>query len=102
MKLKFLIIFIILTVCGVFFVSLNITEEYPMKKVCEQIRDFNKKKNHVPTLEEFNAMNVPEVRFVSTIKYRKTDNDFVFYFCPTYLGPCEVCTLEDGPYFDEI
>ena len=91
-----------MTVCGVFLVSLNVTQEYPIEKVCEQIRDFNKKNKHVPTLKEFNAMDVPEVGLFSIIEYRKTDNDFVFYFCPTYLGPCEVCTLEDGPYFDEI
>ena len=102
MKLKFLIIFIILTVCGVFLVSLNVTQEYPIEKVCEQIRDFNKKNKHVPTLKEFNAMDVPDVGLFSAIKYRKTNNDFVFYFCPTYLDPCEVCTLDDGPYFDEI
>ena len=104
-KLKLLMVFLMLIlIFGTIFTYLNInmTSEYPINKVCKEIRDFNIQHERFPTVDEFNSLNVPEVGLFSTIEYRKIDNDFVFYFCPTYLGPCEVCTLEDGPYFDEI
>jgi len=105
MKFKLLMAFLILIgIIGTIFTYLNISmnSEYPMNKVCKKIRNFNLKHEHFPTIDEFNALNVPEVSLISIRKYRIMDDDFLFYVCPNILGPCEVCTKEEGPYFDEI
>lgn len=105
MKFKFLIIFVLLIVILVvtsMYLNINMTSEYPMNKVCKEIRDFNIQHERFPTIDEFNSLNVPDVSLVSIREYRIIDDDFLFYFCPSILGSCEVCTKEEGPYFDEI
>lgn len=105
MKFKILIIFLILiAILGAIFIYLkmNMTSEYPMDKACKEIRDFNIQHERFPTIDEFNSLNMPDVGLISIRKYKVIDGDFLFYFCPTKLGPCEVCTKEEGPYFDEI
>lgn len=100
--MKLIVLIIFLFSLGVIFVYSNITFEYPTKQVCNIIKDFKKKYEHLPTEEEFKLMNIPDVGLFSIRKYKVSDNDFVFYFCPTILGPCEICTFNKEPYFDEI
>ena len=92
----------LIIISGSIFTYLNITFEYPTNKVCKEIRDFNVRHKRFPTIDEFNSLNVPDVGLVSIREYRIIDGDFLFYFCSSILGPCEVCTKEEGPYFDEI
>lgn len=104
-KFKLLIIFVLLlAISGTIFMYLNIirTFEYPINKACKEIRDFNLKYERFPTINELNSLNVPDVSLVSIREYKIKDDDFLFYVCPSILGPCEVCTKNDGPYFDEI
>ena len=103
MKFKLLIIFVLLiAVGGIIFTYLDITFEYPTNKVCKEIRDFNVQHKRFPTIDEFNSLNIPDVSLVSIREYRIIDDDFLFYVCPSILGPCEECTKDDGPYFEEI
>jgi hypothetical protein len=103
MKYKLpIVVFIVLAISVAVFVYLNISYEYPVAKVCKEIRVFNLQHRHFPTIDEFNSLNMPEPKLFSVLKYRTTNDDFLFYFCPTRLGPCEVCTAKEGPYVDEI
>ncbi len=92
----------LIVIPGAIFTYLNITFQYPTNKVCKEIRDFNVQHKRFPTIDEFNSLNVPDVGLISIREYKVVDDDFQFYFCPTILGPCEVCTATKGPYFDEI
>jgi hypothetical protein len=103
MRLKRIIVVgIFVVVTGAIFIYMNISFKYPVNEACQQIRKFGLQHKHFPTADELKSMNIPEVKLFSILKYRKVDGDFLLYFCPTRLGPCEVCTAKDGPYFDEI
>ncbi len=102
MKIKLLVIFILLIGFGAFFIHKNITLEYPTEQICEKIREFNSKHERLPTLEEFNSMKIPEIGVFSIRRYKLIDNDFIFYFGSTFLGPYEVCSLKEEAHFEEI
>jgi len=102
MKIKLLVIFILLIGLGALLIHKNITLEYPTEQVCAKIREFNSKHKRLPTLEEFNTMDIPEIGLFSIRRYKLIDDDFIFYFCSTILGPCEVCSLNEEAHFEEI
>lgn len=102
MKIKLLVIFILLIGLGALLVYKNITLEYPTEQVCEKIRVFNSNHKRLPTLEEVDAMDIPEIGLLSIRRYKQLDDDFMIYFCPTILGPCEICSLKEEAHFEEI
>lgn len=102
MKTRLLVIFILLIGLGVFFVDKNITLEYPTEQACEKIRVFNSNHKRLPTLEEVDVMDIPKIGLLSIRRYKQLDDDFMFYFCSTILGPCEICSLKEEAHFEEI
>lgn len=81
---------------------LNVSKEYPTEEACSIIRNFHSINKRLPSPGELDSIQVPTVKFFSVREYRVNNGDFLFYYCPTVLGPCEVCTLKEGPFFDEV
>lgn len=80
---------------------LSVTWSYPMSESCAVLKDMASRQGAFP--EEASVTNViPEVRLLSVLKYRRTATGFSLHFCPTRLGPCEVCTESLDPHFEEI
>lgn len=99
--LKTALLFFIVVICGVAFVGLNISSDYPVHDACANIRMFTSQHKRSPTSDEIEGV-IPKAKLFSVREYTKKGNDFLFYFCQTRLGPCQVCTNKDGPYSDEI
>ncbi len=99
--LKAAALFVIGAASIVAFVDLNISRDYPVDDACRTIRAFRSQHGHSPTSDEADAI-LPNAKLFSVRKYEKRGDDFLFYFCETGLGPCEVCTGKEGPYWDEI
>jgi hypothetical protein len=79
----------------------SITWRYPMAENCRVLRDYSAAHGHFPSAATASEL-VSGVRFFSVLKYERTDAGFEFYFCPTRLGPCEVCSESGEPRPDEI
>ncbi|MCG8438704.1 MAG: hypothetical protein MI751_11515 [Pseudomonadales bacterium] len=80
---------------------LNITFSYPLKDVRIKVIKFKELNGRFPaSLADLN--NIDGVKFISVLKYENRGDDFLLYFCPTKLGPCEVCSKSREPHFDEI
>ncbi len=88
-------------VVGIILGSLSITFDYPVSDICDEIRQF-KVFNGIFPDNLTNLNSYKDVRVLSILKYRTSGDDFLFYFCPTRMGPCEVCTNTEDPHFDEI
>ena len=103
MRRKFMCVgvLLILGVMGVFF-YFNISLEYPLGGVCNQVRKFNSDYGRLPDMREFESLNIPKIGRLSILRYKNKKNDFELYFCPTVLGPCEVCSENNGPSPEEI
>ncbi len=81
---------------------LNVTKEYPIQEVCTSINLYKEITGRFPTVKEFEAMEKPGYGLISILKYRSRENDFLIYFCPSILGPCESCKSNGIVYLDEI
>jgi len=101
-KVKNLIIVLIFFFCGVIaFVYFNISFNYPLNETRQKIIDFKERNGEYPSsLGDLDG--IEKAKFMSVLKYKKNGDDFRLYFCRTKIGPCEVCTSSQEPYFDEI
>lgn len=80
---------------------LNITFDYPLNDVRIKVIEYKELNGKFPELLS-ELTDVVGVKFMSVLEYENRGDDFLLYFCPTKLGPCEVCSKSREPYFDEI
>ncbi|WNO10575.1 hypothetical protein [Teredinibacter sp. KSP-S5-2] len=86
---------------GAGFGYLSIDFEYPVLNVCQEINDYYEEKGEFPgNLSQIASYRKEKI--LSKVFYEEKNDDYIFYFCPTFLGPCEVCSKNELPYFDEI
>ncbi len=102
MKLKVAMAVLGVLIAAPTFVYVNISQDYPMDQACGQLRASSLRQGHPPAPQDLDALGLPRVKLFSTRHYEVKNGGFLFYFCPTQLGPCEVCTDREGPYVDEI
>jgi len=68
---------------------LNITFDYPLSKTCQKIKDYKVVNGQFPEMID-KIEGLENVKFMSVLEYQNKGDDFLLYFCPTRLGPCEV------------
>ena len=98
---KLIISFLALSTVIIIFIYMNITFSYPLNNVRLKVIEFKELNGKYPnSLDELK--NSPKVKFMSVLEYQNKGDDFLLYFCPTKLGPCEVSNKSKEPFFDEI
>jgi len=98
---KLIIGFLVLLGIIIVFLYMNITFSYPLNDVRIKVIDFKELNGSYPSsIDELD--DIPKVKFMSTLEYQNKGDDFLLYFCPTKLGPCEVTNKSKEPFFDEI
>ena len=93
---------IVLIILGVgVFVYWNITFNYPLNEARLRIIQYKEDNGFFPVSLD-DVKNIRQVKAISILRYSNKGDDFLLYYCPTILGPCEVCSKSEEPYFEEI
>lgn len=82
---------------GIYLYAINVS--YPVKKTCTDIINYKSKNGSYPDDLSFLVKEQRNVGLLSSLKYKVTSEGFYIYFCPTILGPCEVCDVDGEVYY---